>query len=182
MSAQQLKTTFGAIARFETTAELISAVEKVRAAGYTRYDAYTPFPIHGLDHAKGDKRSILPGFVLVGGMTGTATAVLLCGLTSAVDYPIIVAGKPYFSIEAFVPIMFELTILFAAFTALFGMLILNRLPQFYHPVFNNPTFHTRAADDGYFLVVEASDPLFDPTATLDFLAELGGRDLDLVEE
>ena len=106
MSAQQLKTTFGAIARFETTAELISAVEQVRAAGYTRYDAYTPFPIHGLDHAKGDKRSILPGFVLVGGMTGTATAVLLCGLTSAVDYPIIVAGKPYFSIEAFVPIMF----------------------------------------------------------------------------
>lgn len=176
----ELDRTYGAIARFETPGELLHAAEALREAGYKNYDITSPYPMHGMDDAMGTGRSILPGFVLCGGLTGTSFAVLLCGWPSAVDYPIIIGGKAYFSIEAFVPIMFELTILFSAFTTLFGMLILNRLPRLHHPVFHDPTFRQRGADDGFFVVVEAVDPKFDPDAVRADLERLGGRDFALI--
>lgn len=172
---------YGAIARFDNPADLIHAVEATRDAGYAKIDPHSPFPIHGMDDAMGVGRSILPGFVLVGGLTGTASAVALCGWTSAIDYPIIIAGKSYFSIEAFVPIMFELTILFASFTSLFGMLILNRLPRLHHPIFESPTFLKYGSADGFYLVIEANDPKFDPEGAKTFLAAIGGKDVELLE-
>lgn len=171
---------YAALARFETTADFIAAIEKTAEAGYTKYDPHSPFPVHGTDDAMRAGRSILPGFVLCGGLTGTTFATLLAGWPSAVDYRIIIAGKEFFSIEAFVPILFELTILFAGFTTLFGMLILNRLPRLHHPIFNSETFSKRGSDDGFFIAIEASDPKFDPAGSVEFLKSIGGHDVELV--
>ena len=172
----------GAIARFATAADFIHALEQVRDAGYRRFDGYSPYPVHGSDDATGWGRSILPGIVLVGALSGTSFAFLMQWWTSAVNYPMVVGAKPYNSLEAFVPIMFELTVLFAAFTSLFGMLILNRLPKLYHPVFRNETFVRHATTDGFFISIEARDARFDRRRTLEFLASIGGTDIALLEE
>jgi hypothetical protein len=144
----------------------------------------------------GLKRSILPWFVFFGGMTGTATAFVLATLTqtdvwsfmpwlekAAETYPTVVQGKPtnIFTVPAFFPIMFELTILFSGFTVLFGVLALMKLPRLNHPLFASNQFH-RATDDGFFIALEARDSKFSPEGTRSFLEEIGGANIELVEE
>ncbi len=157
------KRVYGYLAEFKSASALYKAAEKIRDAGFRKWDCYSPYPIHGLDAAMGMKRSILPWFVFFGGITGTATAFALAYTTQVVIYPTVVQAKPanIFTVPAFFPIMFELTILFSGFTTLFGLLALIQLPRLNHPLFASRQFH-RATDDGFFIAIEARDPKFSP--------------------
>jgi hypothetical protein len=125
----------------------------------------------------------LPWFVFFGGLTGCATAFALTYSTQVLIYPTVVQAKPtnIFTIPAFFPVMFELTILFSGFTVLFGLLGLIQLPRLNHPLFASKQFH-RATDDGFFIAIEARDAKFSPDATRNLLAEIGGENIELVEE
>jgi len=171
---------YGALARYAGPVELLDAVRRLHARGYRRLDAYSPFPIHGMDQALGLKRSKVPAVVLAGGVFGAVFAQTLQWYQSTIAYPLITAGKPLNSAEAFVPISFETTILYAAFGAVFGMLALNGLPRLYHPVFRGKSF-ARASNDGFFLSVEARDPLFDRREIVALLEVLGGSEVELIE-
>jgi len=171
---------YGALARFAGPVELLDAVRRLHALGYDRLDAYSPFPIHGMDQALGLKRSKVPVLVLAGGLFGAAFAQTLQWYQSTIAYPLITAGKPLNSAEAFVPITFETTILYAAFGAVFGMLALNGLPRLYHPIFRGKSF-ARASTDGFFLSIEARDPLFDRREIVALLEALGGTEVELIE-
>jgi hypothetical protein len=173
--------TYGAVAEFETAADIYHACEKVRDAQYTKWDALTPFPVHGLEHAMGMSRSRLPFFVFAMGISGASGAMLLQWWISAVDYPIIIAAKPYFSWPAFIPITFEVMVLFSAASAVLGMLFLNRLPRWYHSLFKSERF-ARVTDDRFFIAIEAEDPKFKPDETQDFLRSLGATHVELVED
>ena len=173
----------GLLAEFHTAADIFEAAMRCRDAGFTKWDCYSPYPIHGLDGAMGVKRSVLPYFVFFGGMTGTITAFLLAYTTQVVIYPTVVQGKPtnFFTLPAYFQIMFELTILFSGFTTLFGLLALMKLPRFNHPLFNSKQFD-RTTDDGFFIALEARDPKFSANGTRDFLSEIGGASIELIEE
>ena len=136
-----------------------------------------------MDDAMGLPRSILPKFVFVGGITGTMTAFALQYFTQVIDYPTVVQAKPanIYTIPAFFPVMFELTILFSAFTALFTCLVMMKLPRLHHPLFNSAAF-ARFSDDRFFLCIEARDPRFSLEKTKAFLAEVGGQNIELVED
>jgi len=177
------KRVYGYLAEFGSASALYKAAEKVRDAGFRKWDCHSPYPIHGLDDAMGLKRSILPWFVFCGGATGLATAFGLAYLTQVHIYPTVVQGKPanIFTTPAFFPVMFELTILFAGFTTLFGLLALIQLPRLNHPLFASRQFH-RATDDAFFVAIEARDPKFSPDGTREFLAGIGGANIELVEE
>jgi mono/diheme cytochrome c family protein len=154
----------GLLAEYGSPQALVAASRAVRDAGFTKWDTYTPFPVHGIDRAMGIKMTILPWIVLGAGLTGLATAISLQWWTNAVDYPWIVSGKPFWSIPANVPIMFELTVLFAGITALVAMLVLNNLPLPSHPLDIVKRF-ARSTNDRFFLLIEAADPKFDDKAT-----------------
>src|SRR5690606_26437540 len=142
------KRVHGYLAEFTTAKDVYHAAEKVRDAGYSIWDVHSPFPIHGMDAAMGMPRSILPRFVLVGGALGLLTAFLLQYITQVLIYPTVVQAKPanIYTVPAFFPVMFELTILFSAFTALFTCLAMMKLPRLHHPLFNSANF-TRFSDD-----------------------------------
>jgi hypothetical protein len=165
---------------FETPAEITHACEALRDEGYKHFDAHTPFAVHGLEKAMGLPPSRLPFIVLGGGFTGLASAIALAYWTQAVDYPLVIAGKLPFSFQAYIPIFFELTVLFSAFATFFGMWGLNRLPTYYHPVHSYPSFH-RASDDAFIVSVEARDPKFDMKKTRELLEKLGAREIGAVE-
>jgi hypothetical protein len=167
------KTLYGLGAEFSSAAALLEAAKKIYAHGFKKWDVYSPFPIHGMDHAMGFKRSRVSLFSLIGGFTGLTTGFVLIYYTSALNYPLIVQGKPYFSLESSLPIFFELTILLTAFGTVLGLLLLTLLPRLHHPVFNWDRFQ-RATDDGFFLVLEVADPKFDPTASRQLLQGMGG--------
>lgn len=173
---------YGVVAEFDTPDALVRAGHEVHHKhGYTKLDALTPFPVHGIDEAIGVPPSML-GFIVFGfGCLGLLSAYLLIWYTGAIDYPLVIGGKPLFSFVFSVPIMFELTVLFSAFAAVFGMLGLNGLPRFYHPVFNFPKI-ADATNDKYLLVVEARDPKFDIVRTQQLLESLGARFTEVVEE
>ncbi|MCA2967171.1 MAG: DUF3341 domain-containing protein [Acidobacteriaceae bacterium] len=170
----------GVVADFASPDTLLDAVKAARAQGYTRMEAYTPFPIHGIDEAMGAKPSILGYIVLCGSATGFTTAVLLQWWTGTIAYPLVISGKPLFAFEFGFPVMFELTVLLSAFAAVFGMLGLNGLPRLSHPIFNYSGV-AGSSDDRFLLVIEASDKKFDANATKDFLASLGAEKLEVVE-
>ena len=172
---------FGMAAEASSATALYQAAEKVRDAGYTRWDVYSPFPIHGMDQAMGLKKSWLSALVFCGGIAGLTIAAALQFYPSTIEYPIIVAGKPinFFTVPAFFPIMFELTILISAFTATFGMLALNGLPRWNHPIFNWDHFK-KVSNDGFFIVIESTDPKFDEEKTQAVLESLGVNHLTLV--
>jgi len=170
----------GCLAEFETPAALLEAANKLRDGGYTRWDAHTPFPVHGLDQAMGLRATILPWIVMGGGLTGCATGLGLQWWTNAHNYPFLISGKPFWSIPANIPITFELTILFSAFAAFFGMLILNGFPRWHHPVFASERFR-RVTQDRFFLSVEAEDPLFDEAKTAELLRGLGAAHVEKLE-
>jgi hypothetical protein len=171
---------YGALARFEGPAELLAAVRSLRDHGYRRLDAYSPFLIPGMAAALGLGRSKVPAVVLAGGVLGAACAQTLQWYQSTIAYPLITGGKPLNSTEAFLPITFETAMLFAAFGAVLGMLALNGLPRLYHPVFRAKSFAS-ASNDGFFLSVEARDPLFEEHKTMALLESLGGTEIELIE-
>jgi mono/diheme cytochrome c family protein len=154
----------GLLAEYESPQALVAASKVVRDAGFTKWDTYAPFPVHGIDKAMGIKMTILPWIVLFAGLTGLATAISLQWWTNAIDYPWLVSGKPFWSIPANVPIMFELTVLFAGITSLVAMLVLNNLPLPSHPLDIVKRF-ARSTNDRFFLLIEAADPKFDDTTT-----------------
>jgi len=162
---------FGLIAEFEEPAALTRAAARAYESGYRRMDAHSPFPIEGLADVLGFRRTRLPLIVLVAGLLGCITGFLLQYYIAVVDYPINVGGRPLNSWPSFVIVSFELTILFAAFGAVFGMLGLNKLPMPYHPVFNVERF-ALATRDRFFLCIEGTDPRFDRTETETFLRSL----------
>jgi hypothetical protein len=171
---------FGILAEFATPADLYHACERVRDEGFTRWDAHTPFPVHGLDKAMGLRRSPLPWIVLAAGLAGLAFGFGLQWWVHVEAYPLVISGKPYNAWPAFIPITFELGVLFAALGAVFGMLGLNRLPMHYHPLFQSKVFE-RVTDDAFFISIESWDPRFDQTATGKLLESLGARNVELLE-
>jgi hypothetical protein len=193
-----LKRVHGYLAEFDSVQALYHAAEEVRDAGYTRWDCHTPFPVHGLDAAMGVKRSKLPWFVFFGGITGTTVAFVLQTLTQtnfwssiglgfletiAETYPTVVQSKPtdIWTLPAFFPVMFELTILFSAFTVLFGLLALIGLPRLNHPLFTSKRF-AKFSDDGFFVCIEARDAKFAQEGTKEFLEKIGAKNIELVED
>lgn len=164
---------------FDTPAALLHACEELREEGYQRFDAHTPFPVHGLERAMGLRASRVPWITLVGGLVGGLGGFLLQVWTMGVDYPQNISGKPYIAYQAYVPVTFELTILFAALGTFFGMWAINRLPQFFHPVMQHPAF-PRASDDRFLVSVEAADPRFDPERTRALLRGHGASEIEEV--
>ncbi len=170
---------YGLMAEFEDPQALVDATRRAYEAGYRDMDAYSPIPIEELTEALGIHHTGVAPLVLLGGIVGGVTGYGLQYWVSAIAYPINVGGRPFNSWPAFVPVTFELTVLFAALTALFGMLALNRLPTLYHPVFNVPRF-ALATRDRFFLCIEATDPKFDPDATREFLEGSAPREVSEV--
>lgn len=171
----------GLMAEFDDPDKLLAATKKTYEAGYRNLDAYSPFPIHGLDEAVGFHRTRLPLVVLIAGLTGALFGLALQYIALGIDYPLNVNSRPLFSWPSFVPIIFECTILFSAFTAGISMIVMNGLPKPYHPVFNVPNFE-RATQDRFFLCVEARDPKFSPQQTRQFLESLGPLNVSEVQE
>jgi len=194
-----LKRVHGYLAEFDNVQDLYHAAEHVRDAGYSRWDVHTPFPVHGMDTAMGNPRSILTKLVFCGGITGTTVAFILqtvtqtnfwgqtLGLKFVEDivetYPTVVQAKPIdiWTLPAFFPVMFELTILFSAFTTLFGLLALMGLPRWNHPLFTSKRF-AKFSDDGFFVCIEARDPKFSQDGTKALLEKAGGKNVELVED
>jgi Protein of unknown function (DUF3341) len=164
-------TTYGLVAEFSDADTLMHATEAARDAGYTQMDAFSPFPIHGMGEALGIKGSRFPWFIFAGAMTGLALAVFLVFWGTYVDYALLINGRPPFNWQSSIPVFFEMTILFTAFATVFGMLIANRLPELYHPLFNLESFR-KVTSEGFFLAIEARDPKFDRRLTEQFLRGL----------
>ncbi len=169
----------GLLAEFSDPGALVNAVKALRKRGYSRLDTFSPFPIHGMDKAIGLGTSLLGYLIFIGGLTGCALGIWLQWWTSAVSYPINISNKPLFAFESSVPIIFELTVLVSALTAVGGMLALNALPKPYNPLFFSERF-TRVTDDGFFLHIQEADGQFDRTATAQALAEVGALAIEYV--
>lgn len=173
---------YGLMAEFDDPTSLVAAARRTQEAGYRRYDSFSPFPIHELFDAMEchDKRVSL--IVLLGGIVGCAGGFGLAAWVSAVAYPLNVGGRPYISWPMFIPVTFEVTILVAAISAFLSWIVLSGLPLPYHPMFNAPGFTARASQDGFFLAIEATDPKFDRSATLEFLKSLGAKAINEVQQ
>jgi len=182
----------GLLAQYNTPRDLLHAAEHVRDAGFTKWDCMTPFPVHGLDNAMGMKKTPLPWIVLIVGFTGATVACLLqwyvntpyleTGLTYILSsYPLNISGKPYWSLPPNIPVMFELTVLFASLAAFFSVWGLSRLPRYHHPVFNVASFR-RVTDDRFFIYLECDDPKFHPQGSRDLLASTHPATIEEVKD
>ncbi len=186
---------YGLMAEFDTPGALMSAAERVRDAGFRWWDCHTPFPVHGLDKAMGIKPTILPILVFCGGLTGVTLGMVLQWFTNASSfnlwsgipgimvrgYDFLISGKPAATVPAWIPVMFELTILFSALGAVGLMFLLNGLPRLYHPCFKSKNF-ARATDDRFFLVIEARDPKFVRSKAEAFLGSLDPLSIEALED
>ena len=159
---------YGLMAEFPSASALVAAARRAREAGYTKLDAYSPFPIEELNDALKLPRNRVPLVVLLGGLTGLVAGYGLEYWASVIEYPLNIGGRPFHSMPAFIVPAYETTILFAALGAVLGMIVLNGLPMHYHPVFNVPRF-AAASRDGFFLTIETTDPKFDAHETRRFL-------------
>ena len=173
--------TFGLAADFENPSVLMKAVEKCRDEGFKSWDVITPFPVHGIEDAMGLKRSKVPYFTFIGGAIGFITGTIMAWYMNAFDYPLIVGGKPLFSPIFPFPVMYELTILLAALSTIAGMFILNGLPRHYHPVMKAKNF-AATTDDTMRITIEAADPLYESAKTRAFLEEIGGTNIQELED
>src|SRR5678815_1747882 len=171
---------YGIMAEFDNPSDLVAAARQTHEAGYRRVNGYSPYPIEELTEAIGFTRTTLPLIVLVGGILGGLGGFFMQYWMEVIDYPLNVGGKPFNSWPAFIPITFETTVLCAAFSAVLGMLILNKLPQPYHPVFNVPNF-AMATRDRFFLAGEANDPKFDHGTVVALLKSLNALEVNDVE-
>ena len=170
---------FGALAEFANPAELFHACEKVRDAGFSVWDAHTPFAVHNLDRAMGLGPSRVPWICLVAGLSGAAGGFLLQCWVSMDASPLIISAKPLMSWQAFVPVTFELGVLCAAAGAVLGMLYVNGLPRLHNPIFESKRFEG-ASDDRFFISIEAEDPKFDRDSTARFLEGRGASHVELL--
>jgi hypothetical protein len=171
---------YGIMGEFNNPSDLVAAARHTYEAGYRRINGYSPYPIEELSEAIGFTRTSLPLIVLIGGILGGLGGFFMQYWMEVIAYPLNVGGKPYNSWPAFIPITFECTVLVAAFAAVLGMLVLNKLPQPYHPVFNAPNF-ALATRDRFFLVIEANDPRFSHDETTQFLNTVGAKNVSDVE-
>jgi hypothetical protein len=171
---------YGLLAEFDTPTQLVDAAKRVYSAGYRRIDTFSPFPIEEAWEAIGHHDRRLSAIVLAGGIAGLLTGFALEEWVHTIAYPVNIAGKPLNSWPQFIPVMFELTILFAAIAGVLGMIVLNGLPQPYHPAFNVERFE-HASRDKFFLIVESEDPKFDRQGTADFLKGLNATEVSEVE-
>jgi hypothetical protein len=161
---------YGIIAEFDTPEDLVAATRHAYDQGYRLMEAYTPFPVHGLPDALGFKHNKIPAVVLIGGIVGGLSGFFMQCYSAVIDYPVNIGGRPFYSWPAFIPITFEMTVLFAALSAVFGMLALNGLPRLHHPVFNAPNF-ALASRSKFFLCIQTRDPLFETEAVQQVLRE-----------
>ncbi len=182
----------GLMAEFRTPAEITEAAKRVHAAGYRYWDCHVPFPVHGLDKAMGVRRTILPLLVFGAGATGAMVGFCLQAFTNAASfsiwalvwvtgYPFLISGKPLMSVPAWIPVIFELTILLSALSTAGLMLLMNNLPRLSHPLLANNRFR-RASDDRFFVVIEARDPKFLRSKTEAFMKSLGASHVEVVED
>jgi hypothetical protein len=173
-AAEPTNVTYGVMAEFDSAQTLVDGARRVRAEGFTKFEAYSPVPVEELNDIIHMKRTILPKLSLAGGLAGMATGFGLQYWAAAIEYPMNVGGRPLASWPAFVIPSYELTILFSALATTVGMIALNGLPQPYHPVFNVPRF-SLASSDKFFLVIEADDPKFEMRAASRFLESIGAK-------
>jgi hypothetical protein len=173
---------YGIMAQFETPEKLLDAANRTYSAGYRKMDAYSPMPIEGLAEAIGFTKNWVSLTVFIAGICGAAGGFGLLWWISVIAYPHNIAGRPFNSWPAYIPITFECTVLLAALTAVVGMLAMNKLPMPYHPVFNVAEFAKRASVDRFFLCIEADDPQFDREKTKMFLQELNPEEVAEVEK
>jgi hypothetical protein len=182
--------TVAILAEFDDVTAAAHAADAVRKAGYTRFDLHSPFPIHHIEKYVGIRMTILPWIVLCAGLTGLSVATFLTHYTMGIEIPwlsnfsgyqFLISGKPFMSTPAYIPPMFELTILFSAFGAVGGMLILNGLPMHYNPLLRSHRFK-RVTDDRFFVVIEARDPKFDEIETVRLLRTTHPIALERVED
>lgn len=171
----------GLLARYENVDALLDACAQVRDAGYRQWDALTPFPVHGIEAAMGNRRTRLPWIVFAGGAAGASLGLWLTWWTHAVSYPLVISGKPFFALPAYIPVVFELTVLFAALTAFVSMIALNGLPRPHHPLFGARGFD-KVTDDGLFIFVDVADRMFDRVATAKLLEETGALSVEEVRD
>lgn len=174
------KKEIGLLASYDTPHAIFHACEQIRDAGFKRFDSYTPFPVHNLDKAMGLGPSYLPWLVLVAGTSGCILAMLFMIWVSAYDYPLNIGGKPTWSIPAFIPVTFEVTVLFSGLTAVFGMLALNRLPRWHDPLFAIAPF-AKVTDDTFFVMINADDKMYDQQKVTEFLMKTGAKSTIVVE-
>ncbi len=175
------KRAFSVVGLFDSAQLLMQAISEIKPQVTARLDAYSPFPIHGIERALGLKKSPICGMVLVMGIIGAISAVAFQLWTSGIDYPLMTAGKPYFSWEAFIPITFELTVLFATFTAALGMLfLLNRLPFFRHPMLSSKSMRSITRDK-FALSVESNGEAIDVDATAALLKQAGAKSIEVID-
>jgi Protein of unknown function (DUF3341) len=169
----------GIVAEFDDPTIFVEAAKKLKQRGYRNFDAYSPYPIKDLFKIVPGHNPVAP-IVLLGGFIGAATAWTMQYYIAAIDYPINVGGRPLYSWPSFVPILFELTVLFASLAAFFGSLAVCGFPRLNFPLFELPEFG-RASSDRFFLCVESSDPIYDEKGTPAFLRELGPKGVWQVE-
>ena len=172
---------YGIIAEFDTPADAMHAAEQVRDSGFRKWDVYTPYPVHGMDKAMGLKNSKVGWFAFLGGVTGYSSGMLMIWFMNAIDYPILIGGKPMFSPFGAFPPSYELTILLGAFGSLFGMLFLNRLPRLHHPLLKHKRFNL-VTHDKFFIVIETADPKYSETETRKLLEAAGSKRIEMVED
>ncbi|MCD8535693.1 MAG: DUF3341 domain-containing protein [Verrucomicrobia bacterium] len=179
--AQDSQKLHGLLAQFDTPADLMHAAEMIRDHGYSRWDVFSPFPIHGMDDAMGLKNSKVGWFTFIGGFTGFFSGMGMIWYMNEFNYPLIVGGKPFFSPIFSFPVAYELTILLGAFGTLLGMAFLNRLPRLHNPLLKHSSFK-RATDDQFFLLIEASDAKFDSSVTRQLLESTHPVKIEEVQE
>jgi hypothetical protein len=182
---------YGMLAEFDSVGCLLHAAKAMKKAGFTKWDCFTPFPVHRLDEAMGNRPTRLARLVFVCGVAGClgGLGLVMWTMASSVEaapnflqgYMYNISGKPFASLPAYIPVIFETTILLSAFGAVFGMLGANKLPQLYHPLFKKEAFR-RATDDRFFIAVEADDPKFDAQEVPRLLTEAGALNVDTVED
>ena len=191
--SQAPRRTYGLMAEFDTVDAVVAAAEAARDAGYHKFDVHSPFPIHGIDEAMGIKPTLLPYVTLIVGITGTLAGAVLTIYTMGIypnipflpemlkGYEYLISGKPEISLPAYIPVLFETTILAAAIATVVGMYLLNKLPMLYHPLLGKKSFK-RVTDDRFFLVIESKDQKYDPEQTAAFLRDHGALQIETVEE
>ncbi len=183
-SADEPPRVLGMLAQFEGPEELIAAARAIREKGYRKVEAFSPFPVHGIDKALAARSPVLPWVVLAAGLTGCTVALLMQWYMNATEgdyafagYQFGISGKPFWSLPANIPVAFELTILFAAFTSFLGMIAFNGLPRFSNPLFHHKRF-AKATNDGFFLLIESEDPNFSEQAVTTAFESIGGKHVE----
>lgn len=172
---------YGLLAKFTSQESLVAATKRVYEAGYRNFDAYTPYPVADLPSAMRLKSSPLPFVILAGGLLGGILGFGMQWFATTFDYPLNIGGRPLFSWPTYIPITFEMVILFAAFSGIFGLFFFTRFPQPYHPVFRSEDFNQHASQDAFYLSIEANDPKFDLQNTRKLMQDLGSTQVSELE-